>query len=202
MVSFTDLNSSLFYVNAAAAGQIGQTGQFLITGTLNINDTSTNPQPPSPPNLVSYRGAIIGIPPGSSGPTPTSLSINGTGSTRNHVLNLDNASLVSAINSPNSLINARDTAFGTTGPISIIALSYGLIDYSNISNGMTISELPRNLIGNGAGIYSSTISGTFTGPAGGGSNQPWLLDGATNYWRYQNGATMIGGVEVLFNSVP
>ena len=71
---------------------------------------------------------------------------------------------------------------------------------------MTISELPRDVMGTGSGIYSSNLSGvyTYTGPGPVFSpDLPWLLDGATNYWRKQNGATMSSAeVEVLFDGTP
>ncbi|MDP1880180.1 MAG: hypothetical protein Q8K60_04500 [Parachlamydiaceae bacterium] len=197
MVSFTDLNSSFFYKNAQS-GEIGQTGQFLITGTLFINDLSTAT---TAPNLVSYRGGIIGIPLGGGSPT---TSIDGTGSTRLHFLNLDNASIVSSLNDPFAVINARDTLFGGNSP-SVVVNSYGLIYYSAISNGMTIATVPGLLAGRGSGIYSSDLSGTYTytGPVPAAPNLPWLFDGATNYWRKQNGAVVnIAEVEVLFDGTP
>jgi hypothetical protein len=177
-VSFSNMNNNFFASNPLQQFQLGQ---FVISGTLTINDTATTPDLL---NVVAYKGAF-GLPPTSA----TSLSIQGTG--RANILNFDNA-VISRIEAPNSVISARDTVF--EGAINV--LSYGTIYSSSILNGMTIGLSPLNLptaFSNGGfsiaptGIYASNVNGAFNGPVGsppGSSN--FLFDGATNYSFIQN----------------
>ncbi len=176
-VSFTALTGNSFFNNQ---NSIGQTGTFEITGTLFINDISSIP---GVINLVSFKGSEI-------------QGIDGTGSTKAHILEFNNG-YTSNLISPQSVVNARDSIIA-----SFTALSYGVIYSSDFPNGMTITQLPSVLTNSGAGIYSSSLNGTFNGPAGTGSNSAFLFDGASNYWFNINGSTITlpASKQVIFDN--
>jgi hypothetical protein len=184
-VLFSSLASDVFF-NDLSVNAIATAGNFEITGTLFINDTSSVP---NVTNAVSYKGSIIS-------------GINGTGSTKVNRLELTSG-FVFDLNAPNSVINARDSLIG-----NMTALSYGVINSSQIGN-ITITQAPSTFTPSGAGIYSSPIGGnitftqlpslptfpgisslaggTFNGPAGTGTNAAFLFDAATNFWFINNG---------------
>ncbi len=197
-LSFTNVDSKLLYPSPAFniagtpfRGNQAQINQFIIIGTLFLNDTSTVPDVV---NTLVYKGVVV-------------FGVDGTGSTTTNILSLDNATFIGPIDAPQSFINARDTIFGSFGGPSITALSYGIINFSTV-NGMTISQRPLDVANPtgfatsplflGSGIYSSNLQGAFVGPVDGvpAYNKAYLLDNASNFWFTQNGATISPGATI------
>jgi hypothetical protein len=184
-VSFSSVNNNFF---SPLIGTPFQFGQFVLSGTLFINDTSV---PATPINEVSYKG-LAGL-----ASAPGFLGIDGTGSTKQHVLSLNNMYVGGQINSPQAILNARDSLFADL----VNVLSYGIINHSTIAQGMTISQLPLALTGPASGFYFSNLNGLFSGPVGAvGANATYRIDGSTNYWLGQNGGGVVPPAtsEVLF----
>jgi len=75
----------------------------------------------------------------------------------------------------------------------ITANNYSLIDSCNILAGITLNSAAQDL--DPSGIVDTTITGTFTGPAGSAKLDPY-----SNYWFITNGATLAGGATKVFLS--
>jgi len=175
-VSFNALASPSFSSNPFL---IAQLANFEITGQVTINDTSTIA---GIINSVSFRGTAL-------------QGIEGSGSTKMHLLEFNNA-FITTLNDPLGIVNARDSSFG-----SFTALSYSIIYFSSMQNGMTIAQLPSTFTSSGPGIYSSSLAGTFVGPAGAGLDQAFLFDPMSNYWFNKNGGAIIppAAKQVIFD---
>jgi hypothetical protein len=155
-----------------------QLGQFILIGTLNINDTSTAPGV----NIVSYTGGIVfGL-----GADYSGIVGSGLATDKSHILNLDNAFITSAggvgvgINSPRSIVIAKDsniqggtTVYSIEAQDSTFGQSTSAVGTAPTftNNGINVhnTQFEANVIAEGPiTAYDSQFGGTLTinGPDG------------------------------------